>query len=124
MDPNATLAMLRSALDAGDAEGAREALADLSEWLARGGFLPAAWAPRLPAPPTALPGPGDGPVTLASGSLTLRPGDAPGASWALTIDSNGTLLVSSDNGRTVRRASVRALFAGHGALSAPTIAKR
>lgn len=119
MDPNATLAMLRSALAEGDVEGAREALADLSEWLARGGKPPDAWVPP-PAPPTPLPGPGDGPLTLARGSLARGPGASPEARWTVFVDDRGTLSVSTDNGRTVRRASVRAIYAGHGgAAKAP-----
>jgi hypothetical protein len=57
MDPNETLAQLRTALDAlrttGDDENvgdavaaafdAAEAAANLDEWLSRGGFLPTAW---------------------------------------------------------------------------------
>ena len=119
MDPNACFDRLNAALASGDTDEAREALADLSGWLRSGGFLPDAWAPPAHGPPTALPGPEAGPVTLARGSLTLRPGASPGASWVLTVDSNGTLGVSSDNGRTVRRATIRALYAGHGAVSAP-----
>lgn len=85
----------------------------------KAGFLPSAWAPR-PAPPVALPGPQDEPVTLASGSLARESGAAPEACWTLTVDHKGTLSLATDNGRTVRRASVRAIYQGHGgAFAAP-----
>lgn len=120
MDPNATLARLNAALADGDLDGAREALSDLSEWLRSGGFLPDAWVSRLPAPPVPLPGPQDGPLTLASGSLARTPGAAPEARWTVSVDSRGTLALATDNGRTVRRASVRAIYQGHGgAAKAP-----
>lgn len=113
MDPNATLARLESALAEGDLDGARDALSDLADWLARGGFPPEAWAPGA-APPTPLPGPGDEPLILARGSLVRESGAAPEAHWTLTVDHKGTLSLASDNGRTVRRSTVRAIYAGHG----------
>ena len=40
MDPNACLTLLCDALRDGDRDAAIEALDNLREWLARGGFLP------------------------------------------------------------------------------------
>jgi hypothetical protein len=41
MDPDACLAKLLDAFRDGDREAAYEAIEDLSDWLAKGGFMPA-----------------------------------------------------------------------------------
>jgi hypothetical protein len=40
MDPNATVRDLRSALEAGDLDAAKEAAENLRAWIRKGGFLP------------------------------------------------------------------------------------
>lgn len=49
MDPNATFAALLVALATGEVEEARDAAETLAEWIARGGFKPAALVAALAA---------------------------------------------------------------------------
>jgi len=44
MDPNATLRLMREAINDGDLLTAGEYAANLDYWLSHGGFLPAAWS--------------------------------------------------------------------------------
>jgi hypothetical protein len=46
MDPNVTLKEFRRLCALGDYELAAAYMRDLDDWLSRGGFLPADWAPK------------------------------------------------------------------------------
>lgn len=47
MDPDAAFTQLLHDLAAGEVEDARDAAEDLAEWIARGGYLPAALTAAL-----------------------------------------------------------------------------